>query len=113
MPLPLSPQRLAERGFNQSQEIARLLAHATSTQLCVEVLARTRHTVPQSMLPWKERARNVRGAFRCDTDLSGRCIALVDDVLTTGATLNEAARVLKKNGAREVIGWVAARVLPR
>ena len=70
-------------------------------------------TPPQAALPWKERAKNVRRAFVCDADLTGRRVAVVDDVLTTGATLNELARVLRKAGAVEVQGWVVARTLPR
>jgi predicted amidophosphoribosyltransferase len=69
-------------------------------------------TPPQAALPWKERAKNVRRAFVCDADLTGQRIAVVDDVLTTGATLNELARCLKKAGAASVTGWVVARTLP-
>jgi ComF family protein len=113
LPLPLSPQRLAERGFNQAQEIARLIARETLLPLCTTLLIRERHTHPQSLLPWKERARNVRDAFHCSTDLAGAKIALVDDVLTTGSTLHEAARALKRQGAAEVTGWVVARSIAR
>jgi predicted amidophosphoribosyltransferase len=68
-------------------------------------------TPPQVALRWTERARNVRGAFVCDADLSGRRVAVVDDVLTTGATLNELAKNLKRAGAAQVHGWVLARTL--
>jgi len=111
--MPLSRERLAQRGFNQAQEIARLLAQATGIMLATGLLLRQRHTHPQSMLPWKERARNVRGAFRCNETVTGTRIALIDDVLTTGSTLHEAARALKSQGASEVTGWIVARAVPR
>jgi predicted amidophosphoribosyltransferase len=63
------------------------------------------------LLPWKERARNVRGVFRCTSDLSGMRVAVVDDVLTTGATLDALAAELKRAGARDVVGWIAARAV--
>jgi predicted amidophosphoribosyltransferase len=71
-----------------------------------------RDTPPQSALPWKERKKNVRNAFCCDSDLSGKRIVLVDDVLTTGASLNALAEAVQKRGAKEVLVWVIARTLP-
>jgi len=111
--MPLSAARLAERGFNQALEIARVVAGATRIPLAPLACRKVVDTAPQAALPWKERARNVRRAFVCDADLTGRRVAVVDDVLTTGATLNELARVLRKAGAVEVQGWVVARTLPR
>jgi ComF family protein len=111
--MPLSPARLAERGFNQALEIARIVAAATGIPLLPFACRKVLDTPPQAALPWKERAKNVRRAFVCDADLAGRRVAVVDDVLTTGATLNELARVLRKAGAAEVAGWVVARTLPR
>ena len=70
-----------------------------------------REAAPQAALPWEERAKNIRGAFVCDMDLTGRRVAVIDDVLTTGATLNELARNLRKAGAIEIQGWVVARTL--
>lgn len=112
VPMPLAPRRLAERGFNQALEIARPVARATGIPLLPNACRKQVDTPPQAALPWDERARNVRRAFACDTDLRGMRIAVVDDVLTTGATLNELARVLRKAGAMEVRGWVVARTLP-
>jgi ComF family protein len=109
--LPLGARRLAERGFNQSLEIARGVASELELPVMVEGCRRVRDTPPQVSLAFSERAKNVRRAFVCDLDLAGKRVALVDDVLTTGASLNECARVLKKAGAAEVIGWVAARTL--
>lgn len=111
IPMPLSPARLRERGFNQAQEIARVVSRATGIKLAAEACRRVRDSAPQATLPWKERARNIRGAFVCDADLSGMRVAVIDDVLTTGATLNELARNLRKAGAIEIQGWVVARTL--
>lgn len=111
MAVPLGPQRLAERGFNQSLEIARVAARQLELPLAPEGCRRVRDTAPQASLAFGERAKNVRRAFVCDIDLRGKRVALVDDVLTTGASLNECARALKQGGAAQVIGWVAARTL--
>lgn len=113
IPMPLSPGRLAERGFNQATELARLAAAEFGLESSQGLVRRIRESAPQASLPWKERARNVRNAFHCDADLSGKSIAVVDDVLTTGATLNELALALKRQGAEKVSGWIAARTLPR
>jgi ComF family protein len=113
VPMPLAPRRLAERGFNQALEIARPVARATRLPLLATACRKVADTPPQAALPWDERARNIRRAFVCDADFTGMRVAVVDDVLTTGATLNELARVLLKAGAAEVVGWVVARTLPR
>ena len=109
VPMPLAPGRLAERGFNQALEIARLVASEFGVTVVSDACRRTREAAPQAQLPWKERARNVRKAFACDIDLSGKRIAVVDDVLTTGSTLGELALTLKRAGAVEVTGWIVAR----
>jgi len=111
LPMPLSHERLAERGFNQALELARPLAR--KHRLPVDPLAarRTRHTPPQAGLSLQERAGNVRQAFSVSRRLDGLHVAVVDDVMTTGATLNELARVLKEAGAASVTNWVLARTL--
>jgi ComF family protein len=109
LPLPLHDERLAERGYNQAQEIARALSRATGIALDTQSLSKCRATRPQSESSLKERRRNLKNAFACQTDLSGQRLLLVDDVLTTGTTLNEAARVLKLHGAEEVTALVVAR----
>lgn len=111
MALPLSPQRLRSRGFNQSVEIARILSKRLCVPLAVTGYGRSIDTVPQSSLPWKERRRNIREAFECALDLRGKRIAVIDDIMTTGATLNEFARTLKNHGAIHVTNWVVARTL--
>lgn len=110
-PLPLHPTKLAERGFNQALEIARPLAAALKVPLHADLCQRTRATPAQADLPLKERAANVRNAFFCEQRLDGQHIVLVDDVMTTGATLHECAKALKRQGAREVSAVVVARAL--
>lgn len=111
IPLPLHALRLRERGFNQSMEIARSLGKCLNLPVDRNSLVRLRATPPQAALPLKERHRNVRGAFECVADLSGRHVLLIDDVMTSGATVNECARVLKLHGASQVTVGVAARAL--
>ena len=112
VPVPLSAKRLRERGYNQAVEIARPLAAAARVPLELTLCERARDTPAQTDLPWAERERNVRGAFRCSRALIGARIALVDDVMTTGATLGEIAATLKRAGASSVVNWVVARTFP-
>jgi ComF family protein len=112
VPMPLHPRRLVERGFNQALEIAREIARHVRAPLEPRAARRVKDTAPQTGLPYDRRARNVRGAFACDQDLSGRTVAVVDDVMTTGATLNELARVLKRAGAARIENWVVGRTMP-
>jgi ComF family protein len=120
IPLPLHAERLRERGFNQSAEIARVLGNCLDlpvdrapqeVPLGCSNLLRTRATPPQADLPHKERHKNVRGAFECRADFTGQRLLLIDDVMTTGATVNECARVLKLHGAASVTVGVVARAL--
>lgn len=113
IPMPLAPARLRERGFNQALELARIAGRTLQTKVAAHACRRIRDSAPQAMLPWRERAKNIRNAFVYDADLSGLRIAIVDDVMTTGATLNELARTLRKAGAADVHGWVVARTLKR
>ena len=113
LPMPLAPQRLRERGFNQALEMARIIGRATGIPLALNACRRVRDSAPQAVLPWEQRAKNIRGAFVCDADLSGKRVVVIDDVLTTGATLNELARNLRKAGAIQVEGWVVARTLKK
>ena len=111
LPLPLHPSRLRTRGFNQSLEIARVTSKTLAIPMNPAILTRIRATPPQAELPLKERGRNVRGAFECARDLAGKRILIVDDVMTTGSTLREAARILKLHGAGQITVAVAARAL--
>jgi ComF family protein len=108
IPVPLSTARLRERGYNHAAEIAR---HLARPKLDLSLCERSRDTQPQMALPFDARRRNVRGAFRCTRALRGETVAVVDDVMTTGATLDELAKVLKAAGARRVVNWVVARTL--
>jgi ComF family protein len=113
VPMPLHRRRLAERGFNQALEIARGVARHLGVRIEPRGVLRIRDTAPQTGLPYEDRATNVRGAFQCRLELAGASIAVVDDVMTTGATLNEVARVLKHAGAARVENLVIARTVPR
>lgn len=110
--VPLSIERQRERGYNQSAEIARLVAARTGIPLLRAAVRRVRAAPPQAVLPWTARERNVRGAFACDVDLAGLQVAVIDDVMTTGATLSELAKTLRNAGASGVENWVVARTLP-
>lgn len=111
LPMPLSPGHLRQRGFNQALEIARPLARQLGLTPALDVCLRVRETAPQASLPWKARQQNIRGAFECRQDLSGCHVLVVDDVMTSGATLGELARTLKKHGAASVTNRVCARAL--
>lgn len=111
IPMPLHPLRLRERGFNQAAEIARILAKRLDVPVMVQGCQRTRNTPSQAGLSLAERRRNLKGAFACHVDVSGRRVALIDDVMTTGASLEALARVVKQAGASTVDCWVVARTL--
>ena len=113
LPMPIAASRLGERGFNQAAEIARHACAEFGLRLSPDVAQRVSARASQTSLPWADRARNVRGAFRCQADLAGQTVAVVDDVITTGATLNELAKVLKRAGAETVVGWIVARTPPQ
>jgi ComF family protein len=110
LPVPLHPDRLRQRGYNQAQEIARPLLRRGFQRYRGDC-RRTRHTEAQSGLPAVHRHHNMRGAFSVGPDLAGQHILLVDDVMTTGATLNELASTLKAAGAWRVEACVIARTL--
>ena len=110
IPIPLHRNRRGQRGFNQSQELARVLADALSLHLKADALQRTRATATQSGSPSAaQRRRNIRGAFRVRADLQDRHIALLDDVITTASTMQEAAKVCRVAGAARIEIWAVAR----
>lgn len=111
IPLPLSERRMEERGFNQAEVLAKGLSEHLGIPLCNNVIRKVKHTKQQSRFTEpSQRAENVKGAFAVNEkwDISGWNILLVDDILTTGATMHEAAKVLLESGACRVIGAVAA-----
>jgi ComF family protein len=111
IPVPLHPKRLRQRSFNQSLLLARPVAAGLNVDLDYLSLRRIRFTQPQANLTSDERKKNVRRAFGVmePNGLEGRKVLLVDDVATTGSTLNECARVLKKAGVKEVFCLTIAR----
>jgi len=112
VPVPLSGERLRSRGYNQALEIARRVAGATGARLAPDACRRSRDTPVQMDLPLAERARNVRGAFECPSLIDAATVAVLDDVMTTGATLDEIAATLKRAGAVRVVNWVVTRTFP-
>jgi ComF family protein len=113
LPVPLSPARLAERGFNQAWEIARRVAALLNLPAQPQVLTRVLDTAHQTELSRAQRRANLRAAFvvpaAAQTALQGRHVAVIDDVMTTGATAEEASRALLRAGAARVDLWVLAR----
>lgn len=114
--VPLGAQRLAERGFNQALEIAKPLSHALGVALDARLMLRQRETHAQSLLHPDERQKNIRHAFIVPAaaidSVRDAHVGVVDDVMTTGETLNELAATLKRFGAARVTNFVFARTLP-
>jgi ComF family protein len=109
--MPLGRRRLAVRGFNQSAILADAVARRLGIRVARRSMLRIRETAPQAGLSREARLKNIKGAFDCKGDVAGKHIALVDDVMTTGATLSEAASALKRAGAARVEAWVLARAV--
>ena len=112
IPIPLSKKRLRERGFNQAELIANLLAEKMSVKIACNILEKIKHTETQVKVKNREnRLKNLKGTFKVSHPrlLKEKTIILVDDVATTGATLFEAGRVLKKSGAKKVVPVVGAK----
>ena len=113
LPVPLSFQRLRERGYNQAWELAQRIGRSLHCQVDAKLLLRVKDNPHQLVFPREQRAANVRGVFAAEplrrSELRGRSVALVDDVMTTGATAAEATRVLLQAGAADVQVWVVAR----
>jgi ComF family protein len=109
VPVPLHPQREAERGYNQAALLAEVLGDALGLPVALHLLERVRPTPPQVGLNAAERRSNVHAAFRATREAAARRVLLVDDVCTTGATLNACGAALKAQGARSVWGLTLAR----
>jgi len=109
LPVPLHAQRLLQRGYNQALELARPLAKVLSVALAVDHCQRIKPTEEQSKLPARHRKSNIKHAFRVTKDLTNMHVAIVDDVMTTGSTVDELSKCLLEAGAKRVDVWVCAR----
>ena len=109
LPVPLHRRRHARRGFNQALEIARPVAAWLKLPLQTGLCVRDRNTVEQTGLTGRARYRNMRNAFRATCGLSGRHVAIVDDVITTGSTVQAMAHALRSAGATRIQVWSVAR----
>ncbi len=109
IPVPLHPSRYRERGYNQALEIARPIARRLQIPLDYSSCIRSLATQPQTQLSNEERLRNVKKAFAVARPIRAKHVAILDDVVTTGATVNELAKVLRKAGVRRIDIWACAR----
>lgn len=111
IPIPLHSRRLKTRGYNQALELAKNLSHHLNIPISKNSLIRTRDTAPQASLPYDQRKRNMRRAFKLSGGLLPKHIALIDDVHTTGHTANAAAKLLRQNGVIKIELWTIARTI--
>jgi ComF family protein len=109
IPVPLHFKRLKERGFNQALEIAKPISKKLKIPLEKTICYRKKYTEAQSALSQKERRTNLSNAFALIKNIPDKHIALVDDVITTGQTLNELAKILRENGAEKIDVWCCAQ----
>ncbi len=111
IPVPLHIKRLRARGFNQSLLLSQVIFSEQKHKIRPEMLQKCQNTISQTVLSKKERQKNVRNSFkvRSPADIRDKCICLVDDVYTTGATLEECAKMIVKSGAKSVYAVVASR----
>ncbi len=108
VPVPLSKKVLRERGFNQTEIIGKKLAKYYN-KLFLNAVRKVKETLPQNKLGREERLKNLNGAFQTETSFNGKKVLIIDDVYTTGATMNEVSRVILEKGAVEVRGLAIAR----
>ena len=109
IPVPLHRNRYRERGFNQATEIARIVADELGISLALDCCVRQRATQPQSELPARQRLRNLHNAFGVIKPVHANHVAILDDIVTTGATTNELAKALRARGVRRIDVWACAR----
>ena len=107
--VPMHRRKLRERGYNQAELLGRALASRAGIGFKADLLAKTANRLPQSTLPKEQRKANVRDAFAASGDCSGMSVLLVDDICTTGETLQACARVLRRAGAARICALVVAR----
>lgn len=110
VPVPMHPRKKRQRGYNQSELIAKQLGEFLNMEVRTDILKKTRYTRPQSKLKRNDRLHNLEGAFSVSPDVfvEGKRILLVDDVLTTGTTINTCAKILKDKGVNMIYGIVIA-----
>lgn len=111
IPMPLHTKRLKERGFNQALEIARPISSSLGIPIDKTSCQRIKHTFAQATLHADQRQANIKKAFKVTSDLANKHIAVLDDVITTGNTITEFCRTLKKAGAGKIDVWCCARAL--
>jgi ComF family protein len=109
IPVPLHPSRVRQRGFNQAMEIARIASRRFGIPVDQSCIRRIAATAPQSGLTKRERIKNIRGAFAMKRPVEPEQVAIIDDVMTTGMTIEQVARVLRQHGVRRIDAWVVAR----
>jgi ComF family protein len=112
LPVPLHPGRLRQRGFNQALEIARPLARSLDLPVITDAVSRIRNTQPQSTQTATQRASNIRGAFHLSKTPAYSHIAIVDDVMTSGHTVDEIAKLLRAAGVEQIEVWCVTRAWP-
>ena len=111
LPVPLHKKRLRNRGFNQAMELCRVLSEELNIPILTNSIKKTKETTAQAMLTAKQRKSNLRNNFTLNKKIPSVSIAIVDDVITTGTTVNELAKLLKKAGASQLQAWACARTL--
>ena len=109
IPVPLHKKRQRDRGFNQSLELAKQLSKITGIKIEAGLCQKIKNTEPQSTQPIKHRRKNIKGAFVLNNRSVPKHIAIVDDVITTGSTINELAGLFKRAGCQRIDAWVIAR----
>ena len=111
LPVPMHTKRLRKRGFNQAMELCRVLSRELSIPILSDTLIKTKTTTAQANLSAKQRKENLHNSFAIRKNIEASNIAIVDDVITTGSTMNEIAKILKKSDINKVQAWACARTL--
>jgi ComF family protein len=109
IPVPLHKKRLCERGFNQAVELARPIAKKLKMPIDLDSYIRVKHTEAQALMPAKQRAKNIHQAFAARKNLTVKHVALIDDVITTGNTINELSKIIYQSNIEKIDIWVCAK----